>query len=256
MLFNDQGSTTPPTLFAISQPAHALISGRILAAWSAPLHPDTVLAAEQHDMAWIDWEVSPSFDPATGRPHFFRHIGASLHAPMWDKGVERASAAWGRHVALLLSRHGSTIYERFSDRHRSVGTEARTEDDRAAQDYLARHRPLQDSWRRALGLEADDVAREADLLACVDTLSLILCGALPAPSGLAVAGRTLTLAAVPGTSVTYSLDPWPLAVDEIVFETEARALPSSGRFSDEAGMRAWLANPARVTMSSSLRRQA
>ncbi len=252
MLFNDQGSTTPPALLAITQPAHALISGRILAAWGAPLHADTVLAAEQHDIAWLDWEVSPSFDPETGRPHFFRHIGAASHAPMWERGVERALAAWGRRVALLLSRHGSTIYERFSDRHRSSGTIARTEDDRAAQAYLARHRQLQDGWMRALGLEAEDVAREADLLAFVDILSLVLCGALPAPSRLDVAGRTVILKAVAGTINAYSLAPWPLAVDEIVFETEARALPASGRFPHQAGMRAWLADPSRVTVSSRL----
>jgi hypothetical protein len=256
VLFNDQGSITPPVLLAISQPAHALISGRILTAWAERLHPDTVLAAEQHDIAWLDWEVSPTFDPETGRPHFFRAIGAASHAPMWERGVDRALAAWGRRAALLVSRHGSTIYERFSDRHRSIGAEARTEDEQAAQDYLARNRPRQETWARALGLDADALAREADLLAFADTLSLILCGAIPAPPRLDVAGQTLALTAVPDTVGALSLDPWPFVPDELAIEIEARALPASGRFPDEPSMRTWLADPDRATARFWLRRGA
>src|SRR3569833_1443216 len=102
MLFNDQGSTPPAVTLASSQPAHAAISGAILRAWVEPLHEETVRAAEQHDIAWLDWEVAPTFDPSTGRPHFFRAIGAAQHAPMWERGVERAYAAYGRRVALLV----------------------------------------------------------------------------------------------------------------------------------------------------------
>lgn len=256
MLFNDQGSTRPSTVLAISQPAHALLSGRILGSWAEALHEQLVLTGEQHDIAWMDWEMLPTFDAATGRPHFFRDIGAALHAPMWERGVDRALAAWGRRVALLVSRHGSTIYERFSDRHRSAGPDAKTEDDRAAQDYLGRHRALQETWARALRLDADAVAREADLLAFADTLSLVLCGALPMPRRLDVAGRTIQLTAAPHAPDSYGLDPWPFTSDEITFEIEARALPSSGRLVDEDGMRAWLADPARVTARSRLCRTA
>ncbi len=255
MLFNDQGPARPGEVLAISQPAHALISGRILGAWAEPLHEQTVLAAEQHDLAWLDWELAPTFDPATGRPHVFRDVGAALHAPMWERGVDRARAAWGRRVALLLSRHGSTIYERFGDRHRSAGADARSEDDRAAQDYLGRHRALQDAWARALGLDADAVAREADLLAFADTLSLVLCAALPVPPRLDVAGRAIAVTACPDAADTYSLAPWPFVADAIDFEVEARALPPSGRFADEPGLRAWLADPTRVVARSALRRQ-
>ncbi|MCW6511261.1 DUF3891 family protein [Lichenifustis flavocetrariae] len=251
MLFNDQGSTRPPVTLAISQPAHALISGEILRAWAEPLDKQLVLAAEQHDIAWLDWEVSPTFDPRTGRPHFFRDIGAAQHAPMWEQGVRRAEAAWGRHVALLVSRHGSTIYQRFSDRHRSTG-DGLAEDERAASDYLRRHRSLQDDWARALGLDADAVARDAELLAFADTLSLILCGALPAPPQIEVTGRTIKVELVPGITSTYRLSPWPFVTEQLTFAVEARALPSSGRFADESAARAWLADPARAVARSSL----
>lgn len=161
MLFNDRGSARSPVTLAISQPAHAPVSGRILGAWAEPLHEPTLLAAAQHDVAWLDWEVSPTFDLATGRPHSFRDVGAALHAPMWERGVDRAHAAWGRRVALLVSRHGSTTYERFGDRHGSTGAEAKTEDDRAAQDYLRRHRPLHPRRPRRPRRGAGDAARAA-----------------------------------------------------------------------------------------------
>ena len=255
MLFSDQGSTRPPVTLAISQPAHAFISGRILDAWAEPLHEHMILAAGQHDIAWLDWEVSPTFDASTGRPHAFRDVGAALHAPMWERGVERAHAAWGRRVALLVSRHGSTIYQRFSDRHRRVG-DARAEDERAAEGYLRRQRSLQDDWARALGVSADAVAQEADLLAFADTLSLVVCGALPAPPELDVVGRTIRISAISSAPDAYGLDPWPFVPDEMVFEIEARALPPSGRLPDEAGMRAWLADPTRAVARSRLLRLA
>jgi hypothetical protein len=82
-------------VLAISQPAHAWISGQILCAWQENLGEALLLAAEQHDVGWLDWETEPTFDPKTGRPHLFREVGAATHAPMWAKGVQRARDAWG-----------------------------------------------------------------------------------------------------------------------------------------------------------------
>jgi hypothetical protein len=109
MLFREHGSHVS---LAISQLTHAWISGQILRAWDDNLEEPLLLAAEQHDIGWMDWEIAPSFDPRTGRPHLFRDIGASVHAPMWSEGVQRALVAWGSHVALLISRHGGVIYRR------------------------------------------------------------------------------------------------------------------------------------------------
>ena len=80
-------------VLAISQPAHAWISGQLLRAWAEPLGEPLLLGAEQHDLGWFDWEAAPTFDPETGRPHLFRHVGAATHAPIWTRGVERALAA-------------------------------------------------------------------------------------------------------------------------------------------------------------------
>ncbi len=53
MLFRSQSSS----VLAISQPTHAWISGQILRAWDENLRETLLLAAEQHDIGWLDWET-------------------------------------------------------------------------------------------------------------------------------------------------------------------------------------------------------
>jgi hypothetical protein len=248
MLFRDQ----PSGALAISQLTHAWISGQILRAWDGNLPETLLLAAEQHDIGWMDWETEPTFNAQTGRPHLFREIGASTHAPMWTRGVERALGAWGTHVALLISRHGGVIYRRYTDRHRVSEADAA-----AAQNYLKVQSQIETVWSQALGLEDADLDRETTLLAFSDTLSLALCGELKTPLDVAAPGRdgkalTLRVAERPGRSFDFTLSPWPFRVNELVVEGEARPLPSAGRFSDEGAMKSWLARPERVTFSARL----
>jgi hypothetical protein len=252
MLFRDEVSG----VLAISQPAHAWISGQLLRAWQEPLGEPLLLAAEQHDIAWLDWETAPSFDPGTGRPHLFRAIGAASHAPMWMRGVERACAAWGAHVALLVSMHGGVIYRRFTDRHRISDADAA-----AAHAYLEAQGPIEAAWARALALDSDEVDRQRSLVAFADALSLALCGELTAPLALEARRRNgdraaMQLVAAPGRAFAFALDPWPFAADLLVLEGEARRLPPEGRFDSEAAMRAWLARPERTTFRAELRRRA
>jgi hypothetical protein len=248
MLFRDQ----PSGALAISQLTHAWISGQILRAWEGNLSETLLLAAEQHDIGWMDWETEPTFNAETGRPHLFREIGASAHAPMWTRGVQRAVGAWGTHVALLISRHGGVIYRRYTDRHRVSEADAA-----AAQNYLNSQSPIETAWSRALGLEAAELERETALLAFSDTLSLALCGELKTPLDLEAPGRngkalTMRVAKRPGRSFEFVASPWPFRVNEVVVEGEARPLPSGGRFSDGGAMRTWLALPDRVTFSARL----
>jgi hypothetical protein len=252
MLFRTQSSS----VLAISQPAHAWISGQILRAWDGKLDEPLLLAAEQHDIGWLDWETAPSFNPQTGRPHLFREIGASVHAPMWAKGVERALGAWGAHVALLISRHGGVIYRRYTDRHRVSEADAR-----AAQRFLETQAPIEASWAQALALAAAALHDETALVAFSDTLSLALCGELKTPMDLEAPDRNRAMAAMrlserPGHPFEFTLFPWPFGLEALTVEGEARELPPAGRFTDEPAMRAWLASPKRVTFRARLVRQA
>ncbi|MFT8243920.1 DUF3891 family protein [Roseomonas sp. BN140053] len=250
MLFHEIAGPAPgsdgPVALAISQPSHAWISGQLLRAWADPVSPAVLLAAEQHDVGWLDWETEPSFDPETGRPHLFRAIGARVHAPMWARGVERALGAWGSRVALLVSRHGGLIYTRYTDRHRVA-----PEDAAAADWFLETQRPMQAAWACALGLDAAEVDRDAALVAASDTLSLALCGELrtpvevPAPDASGTM-RTLHLAAADDTATRFTLSPWPFVGGSLEVCCEARPIPAPGRFADEDAMRHWLRSPERA----------
>jgi hypothetical protein len=244
--------TEPSGVLAISQPAHAWLSGQILRAWGEALGEPLLLAAEQHDIGWLDWETAPTFNPETGRPHLFREIGAAAHSPMWRKGVERALGAWGAHVALLVSRHGGVIYQRYTDRHRTGEADAA-----AAQAYLDTQAPIEAEWARMLGLDAAALQRETTLVALVDTLSLALCGELKAPIELIAPNasggtETLRLTERPGHSFEFVLSPWPLKNDVLTVEGEARPLPPTGRFDSEADMRTWLKSPERTVFRARL----
>ena len=248
MLFRTQDSG----VIAISQLAHAWIAGQLLRAWDEKLSEPLWLAAEQHDLGWIDWETAPSFDANTGRPHLFRDVGAATHAPMWAKGVERAATAWGDHVALLVSRHGALIYRRYLRRHQSA-----PEDAAAVDHYLETQTIKQEAWARRLGFDEAQLTRESGLVAFVDALSLALCGDLRAPLDLEAPGRDgglrkLRLIERAERSFDFTLSPWPFRERVLILEGEGRALPSAGRFADEASMRRWFAAPGRVMFSARL----
>ncbi len=220
---------------AISQPAHAWISGQLLRRIAAPVSETLRLAGEQHDLGWLDWETAPSFDTTTGRPPSFREVGAAIHAPMWTAGVERALSAWGPQVALLISRHGGRIYRRFGLPH------AGPEDAAAIRGYLARQAPRETEWAAACGLGDVELNRQSALIAFVDALSLALCGALRAPAELELPGGVVRL--TEAGPWDFRLSPWPFEGGAFTLEGQGWPLPHGGRFADEAAMRGWLASP-------------
>jgi hypothetical protein len=249
MLFrsDDQG------VIAISQPAHAWISGQLLRAWNEALPEPLLLAAEQHDIAWLDWEVEPTFDAKAGRPHLFRDIGAALHAPMWMRGVDRALEAWGNHVALLVSRHGGVIYRRFTTRHRLDEADAT-----AAARYLEIQAKREAEWASALSLGAADLERHSAWIAFVDTLSLAVCGELKTPLEFDAPDgkggyRTLTVSEDPDRPFQFTVSPWPFRVSELIVEGQGRRLPEGGRFADEAAFRRWQATAERSSFHARLK---
>ncbi len=248
MLFReDAGGTT-----AISQPMHAWISGQLMRALHGEHGEALYLAAEQHDIAWLDWEAEPTFDAVAGRPHLFRDIGALLHAPMWRRGVEHALAAWGPHLALLVSRHGGVIYRRFTMRHRGDPRDAD-----AAAAYLVAQAPREARWAETLKLSPADLDYQSGLIAFVDNLSLALCGELKTPLELPLpvfgsAERRIAVTAKPDAPDEFTLSPWPFARERVAIEGEGRRLPAAGRFADEAAFRAWGETAPRTIFSARL----
>ena len=73
-------------LLLVTQPDHAALSGRIMAAWKGdglPAHPirETVLlATREHDNGWLELDDRPGRDAASGRPQHWAHSRFPGHA--------------------------------------------------------------------------------------------------------------------------------------------------------------------------------
>jgi hypothetical protein len=179
MLLRKDGSG----VIAIPQPSHAWLSGQMARAWgnehfAAPMPYDEVcLAAEQHDIGWLDWEMTPALDPGTGLPQEFFRVPSKVHNALWREGVRRARV-FGRYPALLVSLHADTIYVRYFD-----FTKASVENAEAVRAFLDEQHRFQ--ARTAASIRADPkLAEQASpetiehnrlLIAALDRMSLEIC---------------------------------------------------------------------------------
>jgi hypothetical protein len=220
----------------IGQPAHAWVSGQLARAWGnaafpAPAPREAVcLAAEQHDVGWADADLTPLLDSATGRPAPFTAVPRPYHLAIWGVAPARLLAQ-SRYAALLVSLHGTGLYERLGE-HADPAVAA------AVAAYLEEQRALQAEL--SAGLDPAEVARNRALLRCWDSFSLALC--LPRlPWRLegvpAAAGDVAMVLDGDGTHVT--VEPWPFAAERLEVACEGRRLP--GTFADEAALHAALA---------------
>lgn len=269
---------TRPDGLIIGQPAHAWVSGQLARAWGnaafpapAPREP-VCLAAEQHDVGWADADLAPAPGPE-GRPRSFLEQPRPSHLAIW-RGAARRLLAQSRYAALLVSLHGTSLYERVD------ADAAPPEVATAIREYMSGERALQSAL--AAGLDAAEIDRNRRLILALDRLSLALCHgnataledvpairgtatirAEPAgearsarPAATAPSDRTASSAptssadsnhpvvrddrAVPRDAATsrFMLDPWPFAAESVVVGCEARRL--EGSFHDEAELRAAL----------------
>ena len=242
---------------AIGQPSHAWLSGQLARAWGngrfGPVEPweEVCLAAEQHDVGMAEWDLAPERDPDTGRPRSFMRMSLATHLELWSMAPDRLRAQ-SRYAALLVSMHGSALYERRDlDRLDPGGAEA-------VRGYLTRQRELQaalvDELRGdrayADSARSELVARNQGLIWAWDSLSLALLldwaphetDPVPAAAGTAV----LRLEEVDRATARFSLDPWPFVRDRVAVHCEGRRL--EGRFEDEDAMRAALDRAPWVTL--------
>ena len=214
-------------VICIGQPAHAWLSGQMAARWQPRPEPyeEVVLAATQHDAGMADWDAAPELNPDTGLPQSFMEMELDTHIRLWTHAPHRVLPQ-SRYAALLVSMHGSALYE-MRDLERM-----QPEDAEKVRAYLAEQRELQD--RLAEGLDREQIARNQQLLWGWDFLSLALCLRW---DGRSVNGTTYT-----GTT----FDPWPFNDESVTLRTEGRRL--AGRFEDEHEMRAALASAPWVAL--------
>lgn len=233
-------------VIAIGQPAHAWLSGQLARAWGnerfGAVEPweEVCLAAEQHDAGMAAWERRPTLNPDTGLPRSFMELPLDEHLEIWWSAAPLVLSQ-SRYAALLVSMHGSALFERRDLARLAPDDVARV------RDFLAGQRELQERLLAGLGTPAELVRRNQRLVWTWDSLSL----------GLLLDWAPFELKAVPAAQGEVdiavseaTLEPWPFGAPHVTFRCEGRRL--SGRFDDEAAMQEALAAAPWVTIDLAL----
>jgi hypothetical protein len=245
----------PEGVIAIGQAAHARLVGVVARAWGRPpfapppCMDETLLAAEQHELGMLPWEIAPTLNPATGLPHAYVELSRMEHLALW-RNAGPLMRTQSRYAALLVSRHGVWIFAQYERPPDDPAERA------AVAAYLRRERAFQSRLRASLAGEPE--YREAVRLATLlrshylftiwDRIAVHACYGVPVPEwgvpavyrweqAPTASGPTdLTIASV--APDRWTLDPWPFVADELRLHGEGRLLRE--RYSDRATMRAAL----------------
>ncbi len=247
---------TDDGLVVIPQPGHAWISGQLAAAWgnaavgTEPASRALVLAVEQHDIAWLDWEARPTLNPERGLPYAFTELPTADHLDLWRTAAPRA-LAYGRLPAVLISMHGTYLYRRFHDFDADAD-----EDARLARAFLEHEEASQARLIASLtaeqGITRDAVERQRRLLSLWDAISLALCMGfngqrvfddVPVQDG----ELELKVTASDTRSDEFTVDPWPFAADTVTVGCAGSRLHDT--LNDVDAMRQALSNAAEVQLA-------
>jgi hypothetical protein len=244
-------------VIAIGQPAHAWLSGQLARAWGnerfGAVEPweEVCLAAEQHDVGMAEWERRPALNPQTGLPRSFMELELDDHLEIWWRAAPLV-VPQSRYAAVLVSMHGSSLYERRDLARLEQPDVARV------RGFLVGQRELQ--AHLLAGLEADPrtaaaaadavVRRNRRLVWTWDSLSLglLLDWAPYELTAVPAADGDVDIAVRGGPGVT--LDPWPFRAPRLTVRCEGRRL--TGRFDDDATLHDALAAAPWVTVEVEL----
>jgi hypothetical protein len=246
-------------VIAIGQPAHAWLSGQLARAWGnerfGAVEPweEVCLAAEQHDIGMAAWERQPKLNPGTGLPRSFMELELGDHLEIWWSAAPLV-VPQSRYAALLVSMHGSSLYER-----RDLAR-LQPRDAERVEAFLAGQRELQ--GRLLAGLRADPrtasaateeiVRRNRRLVWTWDSLSLgLLLGWAPFElTAVPAADGEVDVAVGIGAGGACTLDPWPFRASQLTVRCEGRRL--AGRFDDDEAMQDALAAAPWVSLGLGL----
>lgn len=253
----------PAGLIVITQPTHAWVAGCLARAWGneyfgsfAPKE-EVCLGAEQHDIGWLLWENMPTLNPNTGYPHSFMEVPTEVHVNIWS-GAKQLALPLGRYVALLVSLHGTGLYERFRGWQNSPKS---TQEE--VQEFLAQEKAFQQKLTTNLQEEpyyapyatSETLQRNRSLVAVWDSLSLALCMGLRKEQHfdrVPTADGETTLTITPANDdMTYiKVNPWSFGQSQVKLVFEGRLLRE--QFTNETAMRTALANAEWVTITTIL----
>ncbi|MBV9385910.1 MAG: DUF3891 family protein [Chroococcidiopsidaceae cyanobacterium CP_BM_ER_R8_30] len=254
---------SPEGLICITQPLHAQVSGQLARAWGnedfghfVPSQ-EVCVAAEQHDIGWLWWEAAPTLNPHSGYPHQFTELPTEVHVGIWV-GAKQLALPLGRYVALLVSMHGTGLYERFTRWQNSPKAI------QIVQDFLKREYTFQSQLIASLRNDSyyapyvmpEVIGRNRQLVAIWDALSIILCqgfqgeqqvNQVPTASG----ATKLTLTAEEDNPFQIAVSPWPFQQTQVTLTYEGHLLHET--FTDETAMREALRGDSWRTISTTLK---
>lgn len=245
----------PEGLIVISQPAHSWISGQIARHWgNGPFQvpgEEVCLAAELHDIGFLDWEETPTLNAETGLPHDFMHMPPELHLQIWDRGV-RNMLRFGRYPALLVSLHFCNISRQnwVTDKKKQNGLlDKYLRDQETLQTTLLTS--LRNDYHYGETLTDDVVTRDQQVVSIFDWLSLLACLCLReqkvVPEVPSKDGKvSLTVTPLDSKGRRLKIEPWPLRVPKLEVVCEGRRLLKT--FNDLQEMREGLKAASRLTV--------
>jgi hypothetical protein len=253
---------TADGLVCITQPTHAWLAGQLARSWGndqfgrfAPWEA-VCLGAEQHDIGWHRWEGVPTFNPKTGYPHSFTELPTAASIDIWSH-VKDVVTPLGRYPALLISLHGTGLFQRFTH------WQASPESTQLVQQYLHNEEVYQqqliqrlqaDSYYAAYA-DPSTIARNRQLVVTWDTLSLMICMGVheqrtveqvPMNAG----ETTLTLAPIAADPTHLTVSPWPFWSDTVQLVCEGRILTHP--VESEAAMQEALRQADWITITTTL----
>lgn len=256
----------------ITQPTHAWVSGQMAQVWgnekfgAVTPYEAVCLGTEQHDIGWLPWEAAPTFNPETGYPHSFMEVAPEIHTKLWA-GAKHLAMPMGRYAALLVSLHGTGLYERFTHWKKSP------ESTRVVEAFLQQEKEFQQQLIRCLEQDSaykahvtpEAISRNQRLVATLDALSLAICMGIDTARSFeqvptATGDTTLTLMSIEAENssklrvnvpIQFALEPWCFQTDEVSVVFEGRILKEKSL--DEQTMLDRLMNAPWVTLTATLR---
>jgi hypothetical protein len=248
-------------ILLVLQIDHSRIAGLLAAHWGndefaepSP-YASMVLAAQEHDSGWWDWEIKPTVNQE-GYPSDYigsiKHLGQGVWLNLYRHGIERL-AAQDRYAAYEVSMHGEGLLTR------GMGLLPSMPDytgDAAVQEFIAEQRVLRAGLLK--DLRKDDSLRDVTsdtqlwinfkLMEVFDQFAQFVCNRYPFNSQARKNGPTNKLANVPvpvspgKPDVTLTVDvqneteaivrPFPFDVAPLKLSFEGRLVPNR-RYSNQ-----------------------
>jgi hypothetical protein len=242
-------------LVLVLQTDHSRIAGLLAAHWGndefARLNPyaSMVLAAQEHDSGWWDWEIKPTVNEQ-GYPADYigsiKHLGQGVWLDLYRRAIERLAAA-DLYAAYYVSMHGEALLTR------GMGLLPSMPDytgDPAVQEFIAEQKGKRAQWLAVL--QKDPALQDATsdthlwtnfkMMEVFDQFAQFVCNRYPFNSLARKNGPTNTLSNIPvpvapgRDDVTLTLDiqnekeaivhPFPFDVSPLVISFQGRLVPN------------------------------